>query len=106
STDLRVWAPRLAAPKTTEPHAPDPHPEIAPASMTAIYEYGPRGDLPACKLTWYQGNHKPQILKDGGIPNFASGVLFVGTKGRMLLSDYRGRVLLPEAEFKVFKPPA
>jgi hypothetical protein len=27
--------------------------ELAPASMTATFEYGPRGDMPAVKLTWY-----------------------------------------------------
>jgi predicted dehydrogenase len=103
--DLPFWALKLDAPKTIEALGPDPHPEIAPASMTAIYEYGPRGDMPACKLTWYQGTHKPQILKDGGIPKFDSGVLFVGTKGRMLLADYRRHLLLPEADFKDFQRP-
>ena len=61
--------------------------------------------MPACKLTWYQGTHKPQIWKDNGIPQYDSGVLFVGTNGRMLLSDYNKHVLLPEAEFKDFKRP-
>jgi len=97
--------PKVDFSKSIEAIGPDPHPEIAPASMTAIYEYGPRGDLPACKLTWYQGTHKPQIWTDKGIPQYASGVLFVGTKGRMLLSDYNKHVLLPEAEFKDFKRP-
>jgi predicted dehydrogenase len=103
--DLPFWALKLDAPKTIEAMGPDPHPEIAPASMTAVYEYGPRGDMPACKLTWYQGTHKPQLLKDNAIPQYDSGVLFVGTKGRMLLADYRKHVLLPDAEFKDFQRP-
>jgi hypothetical protein len=103
--DLPFWALKLDAPKSVEPINPEPHLEIAPASMTAVYEYGPRGDMPACKLTWYQGTHKPQLLKDKAIPQYDSGVLFVGTNGRMLLSDYRKHVLLPEAEFKDFKRP-
>src|SRR5262245_50677522 len=105
--DLPFWALKLDAPKSIEAIGPDPHPEIAPASMTAVYEYGPRGDLPACRLTWYQGTHKPQIWKDGGIPSakYPSGVLFIGTKGRMLLADYSKHVLLPEDEFKDFKRP-
>jgi hypothetical protein len=61
--------------------------------------------MPACKLSWYQGTHKPQLLKNGAIPQYDSGVLFVGTNGRMLLSDYRKHVLLPEAEFKDFQRP-
>ncbi len=103
--DLPFWALKLDAPKTIEAMGPDPHPEIAPASMTAVYEYGPRGDMPACKLTWHQGTHKPQIWKDKGIPQYTNGVLFIGTKGRMLLADYSKHVLLPEAEFKDFQRP-
>jgi predicted dehydrogenase len=103
--DLPFWALKLDAPKTVEAIGPEPHPEIAPASMTAIYEYGPRGDMPACKLTWHQGTHKPQIWKDKGIPQYTNGVLFIGTKGRMLLSDYTKHVLLPEAEFRDFQRP-
>jgi predicted dehydrogenase len=107
--DLPFWALKLDAPKTIEavgPESfPEAHPEIAPASMTAIYEYGPRGDLPACKLTWHQGTHKPQIWTDGGIPQWSSGVLFIGEGGKMLLADYGKHVLLPEAEFKDFVPP-
>jgi predicted dehydrogenase len=103
--DLPFWAMKLDAPKTIEAIGPDPHPEIAPASMTAIYEYGARGNLPPCKLTWHQGTHKPQIWKDKGIPQYANGVLFIGSNGRMLLSDYSKHVLLPEAEFKDFKRP-
>jgi len=104
--DLPFWALKLDAPKTIDAMGPDPHPEIAPASMTAVYEYGPRGDMPACKLTWHQGTHKPKIWTDKGIPQYPNGVLFIGTNGRMLLSDYTKHVLLPEAEFKDFQRPA
>jgi hypothetical protein len=72
--------------------------------MTARYEYGPRGDLPACTLTWYQGTDKPQIWKDGGIPQWTNGVLFIGSEG-MLLADYGQHVLLPEEKFRDFKRP-
>ncbi|MBL6707259.1 MAG: gfo/Idh/MocA family oxidoreductase, partial [Planctomycetaceae bacterium] len=94
----------LDAPKTIEAFGPECHPEIAPASMSAVYEYGPRGSLPACQVSWYQGSHKPQIWKDGGIPQWGNGVLFIGDKG-MLLSDYGKHVLLPEDRFVDFKRP-
>ncbi len=102
--DLPFWALKLDAPLTIEPRGPEPHPELAPASMMATYEYGARGELPACKLHWYQGAYKPEILEKGGIPKFNSGVLFVGDKG-MLLSDYGRHVLLPQEQFKDFKRP-
>jgi predicted dehydrogenase len=103
--DLPWWALELDAPKTIEAKSEiAPHPEIAPASMTAVYEYGPRGKHPACTLTWYQGTHKPKIWADGGIPQWGNGVLFVGDKG-MLLSDYGKYVLLPEDRYKDFVRP-
>jgi hypothetical protein len=102
--DLPFWALKLDAPLTVEARGPKPHPDIAPASMQAIYEYGARGGLPPVKLTWYQGLEKPQIWKDNGIPKWANGHLFIGDKG-MLLSDYRKHVLLPEKKFTDFKGP-
>jgi hypothetical protein len=102
--DLPYWALKLDAPRTIESTGPEPHPEIAPASMTAVYEYGQRGDRPPCTLTWYQGTHKPEIWKEGGIPQWNNGMLFVGDKG-MILVDYAKHVLLPEAQFKDFEPP-
>lgn len=102
--DLPWWALQLDAPRTIEASGPEPHPEIAPASMSAVYEYGPRGDMPACTVSWYQGTHKPALWTQGAIPQWGDGVLFVGDKG-MLLSDYGKHVLLPEMEFKDFKRP-
>ncbi len=102
--DLPFWALKLNAPLTVEATGPKPHPEIAPASMTATYEYGPRGDMPAVRLTWYQGEEKPELLKGGLVQNWNSGVLFVGSKG-MLLSDYGKHVLLPEEKFADFQRP-
>lgn len=103
--DLPYWALKLDAPTTVEAFGPDPHPEIAPASMSARYEYGPRGELPPCSLTWYQGTHKPEIWKRGEIPQWKNGVLFIGGKG-MVLADYSKHVLLPEDRFTDFERPA
>ncbi len=102
--DLPYWALELDAPRTVEAFGNPPHPEIAPASMSGKYEYGPRGNHPAVSLTWYQGTHKPEIWTRGGIPQWDSGVLFVGSQG-MLLSDYGKHVLLPEDRFVDFQPP-
>jgi predicted dehydrogenase len=103
--DLPFWALKLDAPLSIEGIGEPAHPEIAPASMTAVYEYGPRGDLPACKLTWYQGTHQPALLREGKIPDFKSGVLFVGDDG-MLLADYQRHLLLPEDKYRDFAKPA
>lgn len=102
--DLPFWALNLDAPLAIEAAGPPPHAELAPASMTATFHYGPRGDRPGLKLTWYQGTYAPSLLTEKKIPAWGSGVLFVGSKG-MLLSDYGRHVLLPEKDFADFKRP-
>jgi predicted dehydrogenase len=102
--DLPFWALKLDAPLTIEAGGPPPNKEIAPASMSAKYTYGARGELPGLTLTWYQGTERPEIWKEGGIPQWKNGALFIGEKG-MLLADYGKYVLLPEKEFSEFKPP-
>ena len=102
--DLPFWALNLDAPRTIVAGGAEPHPEIAPASMFATYEFAARGNRGPVKLTWYQGEEKPEIWKSKGIPQWDNGHLFIGDKG-MLLSDYRRWVLLPEEKFKDFKEP-
>ena len=103
--DLPFWALKLKAPLTIEASGPPPHPEIAPASMSATYEYGARGGMPGVKVVWHQGDDKPEIWKSGGIPKWESGVLFSGSKG-MLLADYGKYILLPEEKFAGYQRPA
>ncbi len=102
--DLPFWALKLRAPLTIEASGPPAHAEIAPASMSATYEYGARGDLPPVKVSWHQGVNKPEIWKNKGIPQWGDGCLFIGSKG-MLLADYGKYRLLPENQFEGYKPP-
>jgi predicted dehydrogenase len=102
--DLPFWALKLDAPLTVEASGPSPHPEIAPASMSATFHYGPRGELPAVQVTWYQGERKPELWRQKKIPAWGDGVLFIGSRG-MLLSNYGKHLLLPEKEFADFKRP-
>ncbi len=102
--DLPFWALKLKYPLTIEAEGPPPHAEIAPASMQVRYEYGAREGLPPVQVTWYQGTNKPAIWTSEGIPQWKSGVLFVGADG-MLLADYGKHVLLPSDEFSDFRPP-
>ena len=74
-------------------------------NLSATYEYGPRGTMPAVKLIWHQGSDKPEIWANGGIPKWDNGVLFIGTKG-MILSDYSKHIVLPEKDFVGFQRPA
>jgi len=96
--DLPFWALDLHHPLTIEAFGPRPHPETAPASMQVCYEFPARGEQPPVTMTWYQGVYKPDIWTSGGIPQWESGVLFVGSEG-MLLADYGKHILLPEEKF-------
>lgn len=103
--DLPFWALNLDAPLAVEAFGPEPHQEIAPATMSAVYEYGPRDGRPGLKLHWHQGATKPEVWKnDPVIGKWQSGVLFIGDKG-MLLSDYNKHLLLPEDKYKDFQRP-
>ncbi len=102
--DLPFWALKLQAPIAISANGPDPHPALAPASMSATYEYPARGEAPPVKMTWYQGALKPKIWQEKEIPQWGNGVLFIGKKG-MLLADYGKYVLLPEGQFKGFQAP-
>jgi Oxidoreductase family, NAD-binding Rossmann fold/Oxidoreductase family, C-terminal alpha/beta domain len=102
--DLPFWALKLDAPRTIESFGPPPHPEIAPASMHTVYEYGPRGDMPPVTLHWYQGEEKPRPWREDAIPRWRDGVLFVGAKG-MLLSNYARHVVLLGPEDREFARP-
>jgi len=102
--DLPFWALKLDAPKTIEAWGPPPHHDIAPASMSAKYIYGEREGMPPVTLFWHQGENKPKIWNEKAIPQWGSGILFIGDKG-MLLSDYGKHILLPEKDFKDYQPP-
>ncbi|MGL4552564.1 MAG: gfo/Idh/MocA family oxidoreductase, partial [Gemmataceae bacterium] len=102
--DLPFWALDLKAPLTVEASGPPPHPELAPASMRATYQFPARGTMPPVKMTWYQGTEKPALFTAGKIPRWGDGVLFVGDRG-MLLSNYGRHVLLPEKEFEGYERP-
>jgi predicted dehydrogenase len=110
--DLPFWALKLKAPLSIEATGGPAHPEIAPATMSATYEYGARPstasgqpDMPPVTLVFHQGEDKPKIWTDGGIPKWPNGCLFIGDKG-MVLSDYSKHLLLPEADFAGFvRPP-
>jgi predicted dehydrogenase len=102
--DLPFWALKLTAPLAVEASGPPPQAGIAPASMSATFYYGQRGDLPPVRVTWSQGTIKPEPWVERQIPQWNDGVLFIGAKG-MLLSDYGKHVLLPEKEFADFPRP-
>jgi len=102
--DLPFWALRLRHPTSAETTGPPLHPETTPNWLTIQYEFPQRGELPAVALFYYDGGRRPELLKELGLTDWGSGVLFVGAKGK-LIADYGRRKLLPENEFADFQPP-
>ncbi len=103
--DLPTWALKLKYPDTIEAEGPENNSETTPAWLIVKYEYPKRDQMPAVKLTWYNGGKRPHYFADGVLPNWGDGTLFVGEKG-FLLADYGRYLLLPEDKFKDFTPPA
>lgn len=109
--DLAHWALNLRAPTAVEASGdPTPYdPVSAPRFCIAHYEYPARGEMPACRLHWYDSGKQPALWatlenEDAKKATAGGGQLFVGDKG-MLLSNYGGRWLLPESRFEGFKAP-
>jgi len=87
--------------------------ETYPAWARVTYEFPARGDLPALRLTWYEGKkdgrlvQPPVELLQGGTKFSGSGSLIVGDKGTLYSpDDYGGsRQLLPVRKFAGFVMP-
>lgn len=103
--DLPFWALNLRYPTSVEClDGPPVHAESTSPWLVVRYEYPARGPLPPVTLTWYDGGRRPPLLKQENLPDWKSGVLFVGPKG-MILADYTRNLLFPEARFKDFQRP-
>lgn len=83
-------------------------PETESYSSVVSWEFPARGNHPPLAMHWYDGGmrpHRPMEL-DPKVPMPPEGLLFIGTKGKMLTGYYGGKVrLLPEKDFRDFEPP-
>ncbi len=107
--DAACWALDLDAPRSVESlPAGYTDAQIAPHGEMCYYEFGPRGDRPDVRVTWYDGGLKPpcpdEIPEGSSLPG--RGVLFVGDKGRMLCDGAGGapRLLPYERTAEYVKP--
>lgn len=76
-----------------------------PERTTVLFNKGVK--LPACKMTWYDGQQYPPKELLQGEKRSESGLLLVGEQGTLYSpNDYGARhTLLPRDKFKDFKPP-
>jgi predicted dehydrogenase len=108
--DVAFWALDLKEPLSVEAHPAGPtDAEIGPHGCIAYYHFGPRGEQPPVKLTWYDGGLAPE--RPEGLPAGAKfpsrGIYFVGERGVLFCGGLGAKPrLLPQARMEDFKPPA
>jgi hypothetical protein len=103
--DPLAWGLSLGAPAAVEAEGPEPHPESTPAWRIVRYEFPARGELPAVKLTWYDGGKRPPAELAEGAKLPGQGSLAVGEKGTLLLIHGGGHRFLRRAELAGLKEP-
>jgi predicted dehydrogenase len=112
TANLAFRALKLGYPTSISAENGEINPETYPGWATITFQFPARGDMPACKLFWYEGhrdgkkNLPPKELFHGEKPP-GSGSLLVGKKGVLYSpDDYGARYfLLPKKDFDGFKKP-
>jgi predicted dehydrogenase len=95
--DAACWALDLGVPLSVEASAAGPMgAEICPHGSVIYYHFGPRGNKPPVKITWYDGGLKPEAPPGWPEKEKLPGrsILFVGDKGVLLCGGAGGKVRL------------
>lgn len=101
--DLPFWALDLSHPISCAAEGPEVDPDGCPTGVVVKYEFPARKGLPPVSLTWYDGDRIPEAVAGESVPS--SGVMFVGSEGKMYAS-YSNYRLFPSADFANYEPPA
>ena len=113
--DGAVWALNLENPTSVEAFTTGGvDSEVAAFGGIYTFQFGPRGDMPAVKMTWYDGGLRPPVPEglDSDDPrqrlgDDGDGLLLVGDKGFITCPSNCGAPrLLPLALHKEYKRPA
>lgn len=108
--DTPMNALKLGAPLAVRSEGPGVTADMHPAWEIVHYEFAGTEytQEKTLSMTWYDGGHLPDaslvpLPPDQKLP--ASGALFIGENGVMLLPHEGGARLLPEADFRAYKRP-
>jgi len=105
--DAAFWTLDLSAPACVEAISSPVNDQSAPAWSIVTYQYPARGEMPACKVVWYDGGKKPERPKEleEGRELDTNGMLMVGEKGTILADTYGGSPrIIPETKMRDFLP--
>jgi predicted dehydrogenase len=102
---------KLGAPETVQASSTPVFAETVPVASMVHYQFPARGDMPPVKLHWYDGGllpERPAELEPNRELDPEDGILFIGDKGKMLVTGWGGEHprLLPESLDKEYKRPA
>ncbi|MBI3849998.1 MAG: Gfo/Idh/MocA family oxidoreductase [Verrucomicrobia bacterium] len=101
---------KLGAPASVQASSTPIFPDSVPVANVVHYEFAARGELPPVKLHWYDGGimpPRPVELEDGRELNREDGIIFVGDKGKMLVTGWGGENprLIPESRNRDYQRP-
>lgn len=118
--DPAVWALKLKYPEYVEGNISTywegfwketkPKNENYPRSTVARFKFPARGDMPAAKLTWWDGGlmpERPEELEEGRrMGDSDGGLLFIGDKGKIMAGCYgKNPRIIPEEKMKAYHQP-
>jgi predicted dehydrogenase len=89
--DHPFWALDLGYPTSVETISTPFNGFCYPHATTTYYQFPARGSMPPVKLTWYDGGllpPKPEELGEDEKLNPGGGIMYVGSKGKMLQDTY------------------
>jgi predicted dehydrogenase len=92
--DIPFWALDLDYPSRVDASGPPPHPQTSPRAMTTRFVFPHSSQPGTVTLHWYHAQNGPDVLRTHNLPNWKTGVLFVGDAG-MLLSDFGRHEVYP-----------
>jgi predicted dehydrogenase len=101
---------RLGAPTQIQASSTAVYPEAVPLAAVVHYDFPAREELPAVKLHWYDGGllpERPTELEANRELDPEDGIIFVGDKGKMLVTGWGGEHprLLPASLDKAYTRP-
>ncbi len=101
---------KLGAPLSIDSSSTLVYKETLPLASTVHYDFAARGDLPAVRVHWYDGGlvpARPEELDAGQELDREDGIIFVGDRGKMLVTGWGGNEprLIPDSRMKDYKRP-